>query len=521
MEMTQAAARYFERIAPQWDTLRAGYFPSAVRDVAIARAYLRPEMHVADVGCGTGFLAAGLAPLVERVYALDGSPAMLEVARRNLAHFTNVTYHLTDGGALPLPDASVDAVLANMYLHHCPDPAAAIREMARLLRPGGRLVITDLDQHSHEWLRTEMADEWLGFARAQMKAWLREAGLVNVWVDCAGPSCCAAARESDQEQAEISVFVAVGTQRVAGAGAAVQANYAALAQAAAPCAASADDGPAADAGLAAACCGPQAEANANAATSCCGSGALMTEFTADIPLSASYCTADHAMTLIGAAAEGVTWQTGYTAEQLAAAPAAAAQLSLGCGNPTALASLRAGETVLDIGSGAGLDAFFAAQRVGPTGRVIGLDMTPAMIERSRRAAAAAGLINVEFRLGRAEAMPIADASVDVIISNCVINLCEDKGLVFEEAFRVLKAGGRLAISDMVTDAGLPAGLRRDPAAWAGCVSGALPEQEYLDLVRGAGFADVRATRSLSGGRVAGVTVYSLAVTAVKPAAPRE
>jgi len=180
-----------------------------------------------------------------------------------------------------------------------------------------------------------------------------------------------------------------------------------------------------------------------------------------------------------------------------------------------MASLQPGEVVLDIGSGAGIDAFFAARRVGAQGRVLGLDMTPAMIERARRSAEAAGLANVEFRLGQAEAMPIDDCTVDVILSNCVINLAEDKGRVFEEAYRVLKDGGRLSISDMVTAGPLPLDLRGDSQMWAGCINGALPEQEYLDLVKQSGFTDVVAKKSLSGGTLAGVEVYSLSVSARK------
>ncbi len=170
---------------------------------------------------------------------------------------------------------------------------------------------------------------------------------------------------------------------------------------------------------------------------------------------------------------------------------------------------------MDIGSGGGIDAFFAASRVGPTGRVIGLDMTPAMIERARRSAAEAGRTNVEFRLGPAEAMPVENETVDVIMSNCVINLCEDKGRVFEEAYRVLREGGRLAISDMVTAGPLPMSVRGDAERWSGCVHGALPEGEYLDLTRAAGFTDVRASRSLSGGVIEGVPIYSVSVSARK------
>ncbi|OIO88133.1 MAG: hypothetical protein AUK03_16755 [Anaerolineae bacterium CG2_30_64_16] len=474
MSMTQASAEYFERVAGEWDSLRTGYFGEAVRDAAIARAYLRPEMVVADVGSGTGFMAAGLAPLVAQVVAVDGSAAMLEVNRLNLGGLRNVEHRVADGAALPFEDASLDAVFANMYLHHCPDPQAAVAEMMRVLKPGGRLVITDLDQHAHAWMREEMADQWLGFDRAAVKGWLRAAGLVNVLVDATRQSCSSTSQSDPAAgPADISVFVATGSRRVSGATEAVQFNYGALAT---------NGG----------CCGA-----AGAQSSCCS-------------------PSSNAMELIEAGQpEVVLWDTGYTAGQIALVPAEAANLSLGCGNPTALASLQPGETVLDIGSGAGIDAFYAARRVGGQGRVIGLDMTPAMIARAQRSAEVAGLAQVEFRLGQAEAMPVEDDTVDVILSNCVINLAEDKGKVFEEAHRVLKPGGRLSISDMVTAGPLPMSLRGDPQMWAGCINGALPEREYLDLVRQAGFADVVGQRSLSGGALAGVEVYSLAVSAKK------
>ncbi|MEJ5198043.1 MAG: arsenite methyltransferase [Anaerolineae bacterium] len=499
MNTTPTTIRCFVHKADRRDAHHVGCFSEAVRETAIAHAYLRPEMRVADVGCGAGFLTEGLAPLVEKVYALDSSTALLQEARRNLAAFANIIYLATDGNTLPLEDASVEAVLAHMYLHHCPDPAAAIREMTRILRPGGRLIIADLDRHPHEWLRAELADAWPGFVRGEVKEWLRAAGLVNVYVADTGQSCYAESQEQDTtSRAEIGIFVATGTRRVAGVREAVQANYGALA------------------GSVASCCSTAPALEPPASTAFAATIAL-TPACCSAPTAASCCSPSNAMPLVAAAPSptDVVWETGYTPEQLAAAPAPAAGLALGCGNPTALASLQPGETVLDIGSGAGIDAFFAAQRVGPNGRVIGLDMTPAMIERARQAAAEAGLHNVEFRLGQAEAMPVADTSVDVIMSNCVINLCEDKGRVFEEAYRVLKAGGRLAISDMVTDGPLPLALRSDPGAWAGCISGALPEREYLDLVRAAGFREVQAQRSLSGGRVAGVAVYSLSVTARK------
>ncbi|GAB6285036.1 MAG: arsenite methyltransferase [Methanoregula sp.] len=180
-------------------------------------------------------------------------------------------------------------------------------------------------------------------------------------------------------------------------------------------------------------------------------------------------------------------KVGYSDDDIAAAPNGA-NLGLGCGNPVAIASLQKGETVLDLGSGGGFDAFLAAKRVGATGRVIGVDMTPEMIERARANAKAGGYTNVEFRLGEIENLPVDDNSVDVIISNCVINLAGDKGRVFAEAFRVLKPGGRLMVSDTVMTKPIPEAMRKSVAAYVGCVSGALMKEEYLSMLRAAGFA---------------------------------
>jgi SAM-dependent methyltransferase len=167
-----------------------------------------------------------------------------------------------------------------------------------------------------------------------------------------------------------------------------------------------------------------------------------------------------------------------------------ADLGLGCGIPTRRAALHPGQVVLDLGSGAGIDAFIASKEVGPEGRVIGVDMTPEMIERARRNAAQGGYANVEFRLGEIEALPVADASVDVVISNCVVNLAPDKKRVFTEILRVLRPGGRFAIADVVTQGEVPEAIRQDVGRWAGCISGALDLDEYLDLARQAGFRDV-------------------------------
>lgn len=169
---------------------------------------------------------------------------------------------------------------------------------------------------------------------------------------------------------------------------------------------------------------------------------------------------------------------------------AGVNLSLGCGNPVALATLKEGETVLDLGSGPGFDCLLAARRVGPRGHVIGVDMTPEMLFRARTNAEKIGVKNVEFRLGEIEHLPVADSSVDVIISNCVINLAIDKPQVFREAFRVLKPGGRLLISDIVLLTSLPDPIRDSVAAYTGCISGAMLKQDYLDAVRAAGFEDV-------------------------------
>jgi len=165
-------------------------------------------------------------------------------------------------------------------------------------------------------------------------------------------------------------------------------------------------------------------------------------------------------------------------------------LSLGCGDPVTLAALEAGQTVLDLGSGGGIDCFLAAKRVGKTGSVIGIDMTAEMIEKARANKADLGVENVEFRLGEIEHLPVANETVDVVISNCVINLSPDKPQVFREAFRVLRPGGRLAVSDIVTDGPLPDEIKNNLSAWAGCVAGALEVSEYIAAIEAAGFTNV-------------------------------
>ncbi len=220
-------------------------------------------------------------------------------------------------------------------------------------------------------------------------------------------------------------------------------------------------------------------------------------------------------------------RVGYAPEQLEEAPDGA-DLGLGCGNPTAIATLRAGETVLDLGSGGGLDCFLAAKQVGSAGHVIGIDMTPEMIARARANARRAGVENVEFRLGEIEHLPVADASVDVILSNCVINLSPDKAAVFRDAFRALRPGGRLAISDILETAPMPAELREDTNALIGRVAGAASVEDVRALLRDAGFEELRievrpASREIIRDwmRGSGVENYvaSADITARKPVAP--
>ena len=220
---------------------------------------------------------------------------------------------------------------------------------------------------------------------------------------------------------------------------------------------------------------------------------------------------------------GKSAQMGYAADEIAAGDGA--NLGLGCGNPQAIAALRPGEVVLDLGSGAGFDCFLAARAVGPAGRVIGVDMTHEMLAKARANAVRLGTGNVSFRLGEIEHLPVADATVDVILSNCVINLVPDKGQVFREAFRVLKPGGRLAISDVVNMAPLPERLAADPALLCGCVSGAAPVAAIEGWLREAGFAGFAVTlrpesRDLIAGWAPGsgieAFVVSAAIEARKP-----
>ena len=202
-------------------------------------------------------------------------------------------------------------------------------------------------------------------------------------------------------------------------------------------------------------------------------------------------------------------------------PADVTNLSLGCGDPVTIAGLQPGETVLDLGSGGGIDCFMALKQVGPTGHVIGVDMTPQMLEKANAAKARLGADNVEFRRGQIEALPVDDNSVDVIMSNCVINLAPDKAPVFREAFRVLKPGGRVSISDIVTEGEFSDELRADAEKWAECVTGAIDVEAYTGLMREVGFADIQVVNKDDASAIiptqAGMPrTFSARITAYKP-----
>jgi SAM-dependent methyltransferase len=371
--------------------------------------------------------------------------------------------------------------------------------MARALKPDGRLVITDADVHGYAWLREEQGDVWLGFDRAQVRAWLETAGLVNVLVQDSAETCrCQSAQQP--EQAAVSIFIASATRPNLAMDEAVQAHYRQTA-------------------LGASCgCGPapaSREAKAEqhqssswpaAASSCCSPAE-----SAAVPTSSCCSPSSSPMWLPDIAVDEGTPAVQVPDFQVDTD----ADLALGCGNAVGLAALQPGETVLDIGSGAGADVFPAAGLVGLAGRVIGVDRLPEMLARARATAQRLGVKNVEFRQGDALALPAADGEADVVMSNCVINLVQDKGRAFREAYRVLRPGGRLAISDVVTARPFSPAQRRDAESWASCVAGALAEDEYVALIRQAGFRGVTLARSAAAGAEDGTRVYSLGVKAVK------
>ena len=204
---------YFDQVAGEWDRMRQSFFSDRVRDCALDAAGVEPGRLAADVGAGTGFITEGLVRRGLRVIAVDQVEAMLEEMKSKFAAVDAIEYRVGEGEALPVDAGSCDYVFANMYLHHAERPALAIVEMARILNPGGRLVITDLDEHRFEFLRTEHHDRWMGFKREQVRDWFVQAGRREVSVDCVGESCCATS-SCGCESAAVSIFVASGTKCV-------------------------------------------------------------------------------------------------------------------------------------------------------------------------------------------------------------------------------------------------------------------------------------------------------------------
>lgn len=470
MQNQNPTKHYFNALAGQWDRIRESFYDESLRDFVIHKAFLHPDMEVADVGSGTGFMAAGLVDKVSQVHVVDGAPGMLAVARKNLAGYENVTYHEAEVTRLPFEDSSLDAVFANMVLHHVPDPQTALQEMARVLRAGGRLLISNMETHTVEPRQAGQSEIWSFFSRDQIRDWLVEAGLVNIVV-------C--------DTCQSGIFYASGTKRVSGMRDRVREEYGAIAE---------NNG----------CCG----GSTTSESTCCGDSS---------PVIINSDTSRQPMISLESIKNGeVHFEQDYSPEEQAQAPAEAASFSLGCGNPIAMAGLKSGEVVVDIGSGGGLDSFLAAKKVGSTGHVIGVDMTREMLIRARRSAKLNGYTNVEFRRGDAADLPVEDGTVDVVISNCVINLTEDKGKVFAEAYRVLKPGGRLEISDMVFSGPVGRETRAAAVGWSGCVTGALIEEEMLDLVKQAGLVVGQVRQSSSHGEAGGAAIYSVILSAVKP-----
>src|SRR5574340_526530 len=469
---------YFNSIAGRWDQIHSLFYTDSLRDFVIHKAFLHPDMVAADLGAGTGFIAAGLVDKVSQVHVVDGSIAMLDGARRNLGDYLNVEYHEADLTQLPFEDGSLDVVFANMVLHHIPEPLDAVREMVRVLRPGGRVIISNAETHLIDRGQAAQSEIWSFFSRGQVRDWLEQAGLVNIVIGTVPGYGGDGAGDS-------GIFYAAGTRRVSGMRDLVQKEYGAIAEEGCRC----------------------GESKSVESSSCCSESTTASD---------SSCCSQPVISLESLKMGEVVFEQGYSPEEQSQAPAEAAGFSLGCGNPIAMAGLKPGGVVVDIGSGGGLDSFLAANKVGPTGHVIGVDMTKEMLVRARRSAKRNGYTNVEFRRGDAANLPFESDSVDVVISNCVINLTEDKGKVFAEAFRVLKPGGRLEISDMVFSGQVGKEARGTATGWSDCVTGALIEEEMLDLVEQAGFPVKQVRRSDSHGQSGGVSIYSVILSAVKP-----
>ncbi len=203
---------YLDEVAPHWDKLRESFFSKVVRDKALLVASVHPGQIAADIGCGTGFITEGLVQKGLKVIAVDSSKAMLDEMKSKFAcrEYT-IDYQLGESTELPIPDGIVDYAFANMYLHHVENPSEAVKEMARILKPGGKLIVTDLDEHGFEFLRREHNDCWMGFKRDDVRKWLEEAGLKDIDLDCVGENCCTTS-SCGKERAQISIFIGSGSR---------------------------------------------------------------------------------------------------------------------------------------------------------------------------------------------------------------------------------------------------------------------------------------------------------------------
>lgn len=421
---------------------------------------------VLDIGCGIGQTTLEFAEFIGSkgsITGIDFSPKRIEEARR-LASATpykeKVHFLVEDAESLNLPDGSYTLIVSQGVLLHLTQKEAAVREMFRVLKPQGRVIISMValeDGASLDWEKdmTGVPMEWLSISDYE-KMFIRNGFKIDSRIDLSKEMRNVLAKASGRYAEAFSrvpknwcyplwKLIKYDIKQINKPGdeirEKVRENYGKIAQG----------------GLS---CGCSSSSN------------------------------------ISPAVKDYTKKIGYKEEELSSVPKGA-NLGLGCGNPVALASLKEGDVILDLGSGAGFDAFLAAQRVGKSGRVIGVDMTPQMIKKAKENAKKAKYSNVEFRLGEIENLPVAGNSIDVIISNCVINLSPDKERVFKEAYRVLKTGGRLMVSDIVLEKPLPSEVREDIEAYVGCIAGASLEKDYLDFIKDAGFEEVKIVGSTS------------------------
>ena len=399
---------------------------------------------VGIIGSSTGSMGLFVAPRAKKVVGVDLSEASLRFAERRAGQLgiVNIENKLGDAEALPWEDSSIDVVLSDCVINLVPDKQAAFKEIFRVLKENGTLVMADpvknrpLNDTSDELLAGCIAG---AVAKEDYERMLEKAGFdgvetINI-TDFAKTVFAGHEEKFDKYGLDYVIVKARKPEKLNTSNgekslkSIIREGYARIAQQGGSC-----------------CCGP-------------------------------------------ASPQVISLKVGYNEEELKAVPEGS-NLGLGCGNPVALASINEGETVLDLGSGPGLDCFLAADRVGPKGKVIGVDMTPEMVMKARANAQKGDYENVEFRLGEIENLPVADNSVDVIISNCVINLSPDKKRVFEEAFRVLKPGGRMVVSDIVLLKELPDVIKSSVEAYVGCLSGAMLREDYLSALKTAGFKDV-------------------------------